>query len=87
MRELNVNEVEQVNGGVGPAGAGFGAFVGAAGYLGSAAASGNFNFGNFANATLGGAAIGFAGGPIGSAAGRYLVPRLSFLTGFGSSVK
>ena len=34
MRELNKLELEEVNGGFGPAGAGFGALVGAVGYLG-----------------------------------------------------
>lgn len=86
MIELNVNEMTQVNGGIGPAGAGFGAFVGAAGYLGSAATSGNFSFGGFAAATSAGAASGFVGGPAGSAVARFLLPRISFFGGAASNV-
>ncbi len=81
MQEISIESTKQVNGGFGPAGAGFGAIVGAAGYLGGAATSGNFSWGGLASATAGGAISGAVGGPVGSTIARYVLPRVSFATG------
>lgn len=86
MRALNVFELKEVNGGFGPAGAGFGAFVGALGYLGGASTSGNFSWGGLASATGAGALSGFVGGPVTSSVARFFLPRISFYGGAGSSV-
>ena len=85
MLELNVVEIEEVNGGFGPAGAGFGALVGAAGYLGAASTSGSFSWSGLGTATFGGAVGGFLGGPVASAAARFVIPRVAFVTGAVSS--
>ena len=85
MRELDSTQLNQVHGGIGPAGAGFGAVVAAAGYLGSSSTSGNFSLSGFAAATLAGAASGAVGGPVGSAIARYLLPRISFFGGASST--
>lgn len=81
MKELNKNDLEKINGGVGPAGAAFGAFTGAVGYLGGAATSGNFSVGGLVSSTVGGAITGFIGGPVTSAMARYLIPRVAGITG------
>ena len=86
MRELNVKEIQEANGGFGPAGAGLGAVIGAAGYLGSAATSGNFSWGGLGAATAAGGLSGAVGGPIGSAAARFLLPRISFMGGAASNL-
>lgn len=77
MRELNIEEVEEVSGGFGPAGAAFGGVTGAAGYLGNAATSGNFSWSGLATATGTGAATGAVGGAPASAAARYVIPRIT----------
>lgn len=87
MRELNVKQIQEVNGGFGPSGAGLGAVIGAAGYLGSAATSGNFSWGGFGAATAAGGLSGFVGNPVGSAAARYLLPRISFMGGAASNIQ
>ena len=81
MQELKFEELEEVNGGVGLPGAGLGALTGAAAYLGSAATSGDFSWGGLGAATATGAASGAIGGPVGSAAARYLLPRVAFIGG------
>ncbi|QBL10376.1 MULTISPECIES: hypothetical protein [unclassified Rheinheimera] len=81
MQELTFEQVEEVNGAFGVPGMGLGAVIGAAGYLGSAATSGSFSWGGLAAATGTGAASGAIGGPIGSAAARYLLPRVAALGG------
>ncbi|MBL53535.1 MULTISPECIES: class IIb bacteriocin, lactobin A/cerein 7B family [Marisediminitalea] len=86
MRELNKLELEEVNGGFGPAGAGFGALVGAVGYLGGASTSGNFSWGGLASATGAGALSGFVGGPVTSSVARFFLPRISFFGGAASSI-
>lgn len=77
MRELNMQEIGKISGGVGPGGAIFGGATGAAGYLGNAATSGEFSFTDLAIATGTGAATGFVGGKPASAAARYLIPRIT----------
>lgn len=81
MKELKFEQINEVNGGVGLPGAGLGAVTGGAGYLGNAVTSGEFSWGGFAASIAGGAASGAVGGPIGSAAARYLLPRMAAITG------
>ncbi|MBO1256452.1 hypothetical protein J3L16_12235 [Alteromonas sp. 5E99-2] len=78
MEEISFSQLREVNGGFGPAGAGFGALVGGVGYLGSAATSGSFSLGGFGAAVGTGALSGAVGGPVGSSVARYLLPRISF---------
>ncbi len=81
IKELTINETMEVGAGIGWPGAAAGGIYGGLGYLGGAAVSGDFNWGSFGTSIAGGAAMGAIGGPIGSAAGRYLAPRVSFATG------
>ncbi len=76
MKELTNEMINEVSGGFGPPGAAFGGFVGAAGYLGSAATSGSFSWSGLGTATLTGAVTGFIGGPVTSTFARYAIPRL-----------
>lgn len=81
MRELTTHEIEQINGGIGPAGSITGGVYGGLAYLGSAAVTGDFSLRGLAGHTASGAAMGFVGGPITSAAGRYLAPRVATIGG------
>ncbi|NWO04357.1 MAG: hypothetical protein HLX50_01205 [Alteromonadaceae bacterium] len=81
MRELNTQEVHEIGGAFGPFGAAFGGITGAAGYLGSAATSGSFSWGDLAIATGTGVATGAIGGAPVSAAVRYAIPRISAVGG------
>ena len=86
MRELNSQEIKVVSGSFGPPGAAFGAFVGAAGYLGGAATSGSFSWSGLGWHVAGGAVSGFIGGPVASAAVRYALPRVAFASGAASGI-
>lgn len=82
MSELSSNDIDMVSGGVvGWPGAAIGGVYGGLGYLGSATTSGSFNFGQFGSAVGVGAVGGFYGGPLASAVGRYVVPRVSYVGG------
>jgi lactobin A/cerein 7B family class IIb bacteriocin len=63
MYALSEQEVEQISGGWGPAGAVGGAFVGASTYIGQAAFSGSGSWGGLAGAIGAGAVGGFLFGP------------------------
>ena len=65
MKELTQNEVGNVRGAWGVSRAGLGALAGAAGYLGYAATSGTFSWGQLGVYTAGGALTGAIGGPVG----------------------
>lgn len=78
MKELSESQIQSIKGGFGPAGAGFGAFVGGAGYLGSAVTSGSFSWGGFGAEVGTGALSGAFGGPVASAVARFALPRISF---------
>ncbi|QPB41621.1 hypothetical protein [Rodentibacter haemolyticus] len=80
-KELTSQEINVVSGSFGPAGAGIGAFIGGADYLGNSVISGNFTWSGFATSVAVGATSEVVGGPIGSAAAKYLVPRIGFLGG------
>lgn len=77
MRELTIQETEEVAGGVGPAGAAFGAVTGGAIYLGGAVSTGRFSWGGFGAAVGSGAAAGFFTGGV-SALAWYAAPRAGF---------
>ncbi|NBI43951.1 hypothetical protein GVX76_10875 [[Haemophilus] felis] len=81
MRQLTNYEVKHVSGSFGPPGAGIGALSGGLGYLGNSVVSGNFSWSGFGTSIAVGAASGAVGGPLGSAAARYLAPRIGFLGG------
>lgn len=81
MKELNVNELESVNGGFGIPGAIAGGLFGAVTYLAQAATSGSGSFGGFAVAVGGGAFSGAVGGGAVSVARAYLGTKVSFTTG------
>jgi hypothetical protein len=80
IRELTLDEMDQVNGG-NPIGAAIGAATGAAGYLGTASTTGEFSVGGLAVATGTGALSGGFSG-VGMLA-RYAIPRISFFGGAG----
>ena len=80
MRELTQNELSNVRGAWGVPGAGLGAFAGAAGYLGFAATSGTFSWGQLGVYTAGGALTGAIGGPVGVVRA-YFMPRAAFGVG------
>jgi hypothetical protein len=81
MQYLTQSEIEEVNGGVGLPGAGFGGALGGLSYLGSAATSGNFSWSGFGTAVAVGAASGAVGGPVGSAVIKYGLSKISFYGG------
>ena len=80
MKELTQNEVGNVRGAWGVSRAGLGAFAGAAGYLGYAATSGTFSWGQLGVYTAGGALTGAIGGPVGVVRA-YFMPRAAFGVG------
>lgn len=81
VKELDKGQLELVNGGIGWPGAIAGGIYGGIMYAGSATTTGTFSWGGLGTNIVGGAALGSIGGPIGSAAGRYLAPRVSYATG------
>ncbi len=81
MQYLSEHEFDDVNGGVGLPGAGFGGVLGGLSYLGSAATSGSFSWAGLGTSVAVGAASGAVGGPIGSAAIKYGLSKISFYGG------
>lgn len=81
MRNLNNIDIQRVSGGFGLPGAGLGAVVGGLGYLGNSAISGHFTWSGLGASIAVGAASGAIGGPMASAAAKYLAPRVGFLGG------
>lgn len=81
MKELTAKQVEEVSGGIGLAGAGFGALTGAVTYLGNASTSGAFTWRGLATATISGGVSGALGGRVTSSVVRYLAPRVAFFGG------
>jgi hypothetical protein len=65
MKELTINEIEQVDGAFGPVGAAIGATGGAAAYfLQNQIGGSRWSWADFGASTLGGAATGAFGGPL-----------------------
>lgn len=77
-------EMEETEGAFAVPGAVAGAGIGAWGYLGGAAGSGNFSWKGLAATTAGGAAVGAVTGPVGISR-YYTAARLSGASGFLSS--
>lgn len=80
MRNMTNSEIMLVNGAWGPSGAVVGGISGAAGYLGSAATSGQFSWAQLGVYTAGGAVQGAIAGPVGARTA-YFAPRIAAATG------
>lgn len=83
--ELSIQEMKETQGVFAPyvIAGGLGGIYGGLGYLGSSTATGNFRWSGFGTAIGVGVVSGLVGGgPIASAAGRYLAPRVAYFGGF-----
>ncbi|MCP3429706.1 hypothetical protein [Opacimonas viscosa] len=81
MQTLTQYDTNNVSGGFGLPGAGFGGFLGGISYLGSASTSGSFSWSGFGTAVAVGAASGAIGGPAGNAVIKYGLSKVSFYGG------
>ncbi len=85
MYELSAKETQYVNGGFGVPGAVVGGILSGAGYIGSAAASGQGSIGGFLTTVGAGALAGFFTGGVTSIGRTYLGARISLVGGAAAS--
>jgi hypothetical protein len=81
MQTLTQYEANNVNGGFGLPGAGFGSVLGGLSYLGSASTSGSFSWAGFGTSVAVGLSSGAVGGPVGNAIIKYGLSKVSFFGG------